>query len=555
MKVGKASLVAIAACGLTLAVWPQATPAQDGRDFLGVQTHFSQNWPVAALMRVNTVGARMLRDSAPWPTVEARLGSYRFDDARIRPLDRFCASGGKLLLTAVPRHPAHDGGMTAHTPAGMAAFARYVGALAQHFGRCLVAVEIGNEINGKAALAYPDGMDRDAAYVALMRTLRERVTPEHPALKLLGGSTNVIGTGFLKGLFAKGMLDHVDGVVVHPYRRHAENIDVELAHLTDAMKAAGPVREIWATEFSDEYENAPTAAPELIKFAALMGADRQVRAAFWYALNDQQWFRNMGLFAPDGRIKPGGEAFALLQSKLLVRGRPVRVDAGDPNVRLYRFGKDAWVVWGASGTMRFSGDVALMNPRGKALAGTDAMIADEPVIAIGATSFELVRGAVVADSLLGYRAAPFSYWARTADGKLRQLDWLDGPWTSFQGYRYFKPLSLGDHTGAPAGDAKNAVRPILRYTAAQTGTYSLGVCLDKGRSGDGIDVRITRGGAELARAVVGDGRKTFLLGGLVLKAGEAIDLEIGPNLLSGGDTFRYRMRVTNGLGNTAVLCS
>lgn len=554
MMGGKAVVTAFCVIGIVTAADSRSALAQETDDFLGVQTHFSQNWSMSALSLAGQIQAGMMRDSVPWSTVEVSPGEFRFSDPRIRPLETFCKKGGRLLLTAVPGHGSYDGGMTAHSPTAMMAFADYINALAKHFGPCLLAVEIGNEINGKDNLKYPTGIDRDAAYVALMRTLKEKVKPEYPALKLLGGSTNVIGTGFLKGLFAKGMLKYVDGIVVHPYRKHAENIDVELNHLIDAMKAAGQMREIWATEFSDEYERPETAAPELVKFVTLMGAEPQVRAAFWYALNDQKWFRNMGLFATDGRIKPAGEAFALMQSRLLERGRPVRIDVGDPNVRLYRFGADTWVVWGASGQMRFTGNAELLDSRGRALPGDAMEISDQPVIAIGASGYKFAPGTILADSLFGYLSGPFSYWARTADGKLRQLDWLDGPWTSFQGYRFFKPLWLGDNTGAPSGDGKNPVKPIVRFTAAAAGSFTMSLCVSKGAKGDGIEVRLLRGSTELERAIVNDGSKNFIVDVPAMRAGETIDFEVGPNYVPGGDSFSYRMRVANGVGNPAVLC-
>ena len=319
---------------------PPASPAPSAF-LLGVQTHFSQGWPIGLLANVRDVHALALRDSLPWAAGEPQPGRYDFSGPRADALAAACAGGRDLVVTLDPRNPFYDGGLTVYTDMGRQAFAAYVSALVDRFGSCIAAIEVGNEINGARALHYPPGTDPVATYTALLRTLKGDVKPRHPGVVLLGGSTNEIGTGFLDKLFEAGLLETADAIAVHPYRGHAEGGDVELNHLTEVMRRHGKVLPIWATEFSNAYPTPEAAAPELVKMVALMGAAGVARA-YWYALMEEPWFRNMGLFDERGG-KPAADAFRLVEQQLLPAGRPVRVDAGDRRTFLFRFGADRWV--------------------------------------------------------------------------------------------------------------------------------------------------------------------------------------------------------------------
>jgi thioester reductase-like protein len=105
----------------------------------------------------------------------------------------------------------------------------------------------------------------------------------------------MIGTGFLKTLFAAGMLDTVDVssfTLPHACRR----LDVELTQLNAAMDAAGKHVPIWASEFSLDSRDQSLAAGELVKQTTMLAAQGAAQAQ-WYALIDQRWFPNMGLDA------------------------------------------------------------------------------------------------------------------------------------------------------------------------------------------------------------------------------------------------------------------
>lgn len=535
------AMVAGAATATTACAQEPARPTMT----LGVQTHFAQDWPATRLGLARSAGAPLLRDSVPWARVETVAGHHDLTDERIAPLDKACREGARLLLVAVPLNPLHDGGGALRTAAARRAFADYLLALHGHFGSCLAAIEIGNEINAaNSRQIYREEESGGAplvAYVETVRTARAAFRERGLETRILGGSSNMIATGFLEQLFARGLLEAADGIAVHPYRSQADNLDVELANLGAAMRRHGRPLPVWASEFSDNFPAEEMAAPHLVKAATLLAAAR-VEAAVWYALVDQKWFRNMGLYSAQGEAKPALGAFRLTGRELLARGNPVRIDVGDPNVRLYRFGADGWVAWGASGTLTFGPGARLLDAGGRSIDGPLVTLGDEPVVALGGAAPAFARGSVIADSMLGYMTGDWRYLARRAGGSERELGWLDGQWTSHRGNRFMRPLRIGDVTGAPAGGGRQAASVIVRYVAPQARTVNLAACIDKKAAGDGVEVSIRHGGAVLASALVTTGR-TFAVKDIALRAGDTIDLVVGPNRLPGDDGFRYRMRI------------
>ncbi|MBX9883487.1 MAG: hypothetical protein K2X68_00790, partial [Novosphingobium sp.] len=366
-----------------------AEPAKLPPMVLGVQTHFSQGWTPSTLAQAQQVGAPMLRDSLPWAETEKVRGSYCLNTPAVQTLAAACAGGQRLLLTAVPSNPLYDGGGWVSSAAGNAAFAAYLAALADRFGPCLAAIEVGNELNGSGTLVYPAGVDRAAAYVATLKAVRARLGGR---TAILGGSTNMIGTGFLRTLFAAGMLATVDGIAVHPYRLRAEGLDIELAQLNAAMDAAGKRVPVWASEFSVDSRNQPMAAGELVKQATMLAAHGAAQAS-WYALIDQRWFPNMGLYAGNAPKAQAG-AFRLMQ-QLLARGRPQRLDLGDPLLFAYRFGADTTVVWGAPRALTVQGGQVRDATGAPA---TSFSVSERPLVITGTTAIRYGTSTWIADT-------------------------------------------------------------------------------------------------------------------------------------------------------------
>lgn len=472
---------AVAALVLSTACHPQASaPAKadttlpDGPVVTGVTTHFAQGWPPRLLPRAQALGAGMIRDSVHWPAVERVPGTYAFTPANSAHVDRACAAGLKVLLGLEPRNPLYDGGQTVWTPAGQSTFARYARALADRWPGCVTALEIGNEINGKGGMIGPAAQNRIAAHVSLLRAVNLAVKPAHPALTLLGGSSNAVPTGFLTRLFRAGALDLVDAIAVHPYRDQPEGVERELARLTRAMAAAGRLRPIWVTEFAREFARPQDAAPFYLKSIALMEGTG-VRHHLWYALADQPAFPTMGLLRFDGTEKPAAAAFRFAAQALAPRGPARRIDHGDPALYHYAFGPDAHVVWGAPRTLSArpapSGPARFFRADGTPVADP-GMVTDEPLVITGAQALAFGPPQVLADSTYGFAEAPLAWSARSGASPPVPLGWVDWQWNSYLGSPRLPQ--------AAATPLAMAVAPGLvtqvRWTAKAPGTVYASVC-------------------------------------------------------------------------------
>lgn len=529
----------------------QARLRSTGFFSFGVQTHFSQGWSPSWLGLADQIGARTLRDTVSWASVEKAPGSYDFSGAAVQTLASFCTGGGKLILAIAPENSLYDDGRPVHSDAGRIAYARYLNAVLARFGACVTAIEVGNEINNAGNLAYPAGTDRARTYVASLKTLRQVVKPAHPEVAILGGSTNGVGTGFLETLFAAGGLAVMDGVAVHPYRGVAEGLDVEIQHLRDVMRRYGSPVPIWATEFSYDTTDKAAAAAGLVKSAAQLSASG-VDHASWYALVDQKWFPNMGLFAGTS-IKPTGLAYAAIVQRLFTYGRAVRVNAGDSLTYLYRFGAARWLAWGAPRTLTFSGAPIIRDIYGTARAGASVQLGSEPVIVEGASGFTAGPRDVVADTMLQYGQSPWSYYRRSANNKDVALSLFDNDYTSFFGDQWSKPLRVNVTSAAPAGTGASPMRAVIRYSSPKKQRLDLAACFSKTSAGDGVDYKVMHNGITVAGGILTDKAAISALP-LDLATGDTIDLIVGPNQTYGDDSFSYRMQLAV-RGRGKPLCS
>lgn len=526
-----------------LTPWPAVAvagePAADPGFILGTQTHFSQGWLLPWMDRARDLGTKSLRDGLAWPSIETRRGVYAFDPYRVDYLDKARRDGVRILLCIDPRHPAYDDGHTAFSPEAQQAYASYLNAVLDRYGDVVGAIEVGNEINGAGGMDGPASAQRAKAHVSLLTAVYRTVKPRHSDVKILGGSTNVIGVGFLETIFEAGGLDVMDGVAVHPYRTHAENVDVELSALTAAMARHGRVVPIHATEFGSEFDDAALSSPLMLKMVAMLGAAGLPQAS-WYALSDEAAFRNMGLFTQRQALKPAGETFRFLQRSLLGRDRPVRVETDDL-AHVYRFGGNGIVAWGAPRPIRVKGQGQARDARGRPISMPTAL-SDTPFVVLGDVQLELQPGDCLADSLYQFGSTPWSYFARGADEVLHPLDWVNWDWTSYIGDRRFQPLAFNPTTLAPAGDRRGAISAILRYAPVTAGRVVYSVTISPSGTGDGVDVAIVHAGQTLRSAVVSETDFVFEEE-ITVAAGATIDLVVGPNQTFGGDLVTYRATV------------
>ncbi len=517
----------------------------------GVTTHFSQGWPPRLMASAAALGTATIRDSLHWAQIERQPGQYAFTEQNSGHVARACQAGMTVLLGIEPRNRIYDGGATAYTPATRAAFANYIGTIADRWPKCVVAIEIGNEINGQNGITGPAAKDRITAHVALLKSVRDTVKPRHPHLLLIGGSTNTIGTGFLTRLFRAGMLAQVDAVAVHPYRPDPEGVEWEIARVQSAMAQAGAVKPIWATEFSREFPDPAAASAFYLKMIALLeGAG--VNDHFWYALVDQSFYPTMGLLKLDGTRKPAAAAYDFAAQTLAPLGPARRIDQHDPALFHFRFGADTHVVWGGRRTLAVSGNGARFFAADGRTAARPAVVSDTPVVITGAADIRFGVGEVLADSLYGFARAPLGWFAQTQSGSLVPLSPVDWAWTTYLGNPALPQVAVnraGIGTTAMAGT-------LVRYTATADGPVVASVCLRPGSAGARASAALRRNGAPLWSAPAGDpvgkaGGRTLGSAAVTVRSGDTIDFVLSPLPGQPGSRFRYRFRVARSAADAA----
>lgn len=502
---------------------------------LGVQTHFSQGWNIALIDKATALGATSIRDSQPWGRVETTSGVYNYTPALVDYMDKAAEAGLGTTLTFSGGNALYGTGLTTLTDAGRLAYADYIVATLRKYGGAVHEIEIWNEFN-----AISDA-GRNEAYVALLKTVYQKVKPLFPDVEILGGSTNVIGTGAIDAIFKLGAGQYMDGVAVHPYTSTADNLDDQLLHLRDVMARYGAAKPIYATEFGNEFTDAGQ-APDLMLKAVTLMSSVHVAQADWYALQDEKLFSNMGLYDASGAAKPAAFAFAFLEKSLIPLGDAAKVETGDEQTRIYRFGTDTYVMWGSARAMTFAADAIFYNSKGEVIT-RPAGLSDTPFV-VKTGGYTIGETKVVADTLLEYGdTSVWQYFARNANsGQLTALTTVDWDWTSYLGSKYTKPLRINDTSLAPAGDGKNPIQAVERYTSDKTQTVRIAGHWIVGSDGDGVDLHILLNGKEIYGKVFTGALDVKDLTVTLVK-GDTLDFALGPNQYVTGDSTSRRVQL------------
>ena len=506
---------------------------------LGVQTHFSQGWNTSLLSKLSALGVTEIRDSQPWASVETKTGEYNFTDKLVRYMDMAENVGVNALLTFASANTLYDSGFTPYTAEGRQAYADYIVAVLTKYGAQVQEIEIWNEFNTNN-FTGPADSDDARYYTELLKTVWNTVKAQFPDVKILGGSVNVIGVGALEAIFKLGALGYMDGVAVHPYRNSPEHVDDELTHLQEVMAKYGAVKPIYATEFGNQFENAADVPDFLLKMVTLMSSVH-VEEAYWYALIDQSFYKNMGLYTTSGEEKPAAAAFAFIEHELLPHGDAVRIDTGDDLTLVYRFGADTYVMWSAGRDISFGAGGQYYNARGEEIAAPTSLTMT-PIIVRGA-SYALGSSNVVADTLMQFGEGDWQYFAKDKDGKLTALTNVDWDWTSYLGSKYTKPLRVNADGIAPAGTGANPIQVVERFVSDRDQILKINGSWTTGGTGDGVDLHILINGVEILVKVFNG---AFTLNGyeVKLKAGDTLDFSMGPNQFVGGDSTARHITLT-----------
>lgn len=516
---------------------------------LGVQTHFKQGWDVGLIDTAKDLGAYAVRDEIDWDTVETTRGEFTFDvaDKYMLPI---IDAGLVPFIVVNESNPLYDDKNSPYTDEGREGFAAYISAILTRYGADAVAIEIGNEVNTENFTRGPFSEDRPFYFAKLVAAVDERLARDHPEAQFSCSGVNTISLGFLRAFFEHGGLQSCDAISVHPYRDNPDSLPWELQRLQALMREFGGEKPIYVTEFGNWFED-PTDAPGfMVKMVSIMAA-AGVAEAHWYALLDEQWWPNMGLYEQGGDVeKPAAAAFRLLQDKLLPLGRAAS-RSDNSAVRLFEFGEGGrgFVAWASDAAIEVQGDATFLDMRGDEIAPT-TRLSDVPIVILGdGVSVSIVETPVVADTKYQFNSAPWTYFARRPVRGLTPLETIDWNWTSYVGATDLNPLRIGDRGVVTASFNDRPYHAIERFTASEPGTYRVEGWWKASKDSEPSRLIIRHNGTIL-REVDRITDEAFMLGDLELDLaeGDTLDFELGPAEPGWTTSARRRIRVLHADG-------
>ena len=212
-------------------------PAPTVPDGLGVNIHFT-GAPERDLELLTEAGFRFVRMDFAWQSVEREPGRYDF-----APYDQLTAAlarrGVRALYILDYSHPRYEAAQSVRTAEGRQAFARFAAAAAARYRGQGVIWELWNEPNIGFWQPQPSVDD----YMALAHAVFPALRQADPGAVCVAPASAGVPLDFLEACFQRGLLELVDAVSVHPYRRQPpETAAEDLARLRALIARYRPDR-------------------------------------------------------------------------------------------------------------------------------------------------------------------------------------------------------------------------------------------------------------------------------------------------------------------------
>ena len=174
---------------------------------------------------VGDAGLASVRIDLRWDQTETSPGVYTWDPAEDAIIGNLLGGGVKPLMTMGYSNPLYDNGLTPSSEAGIAAYAAWAAAAAQHFGN-RVDYDVYNEYNVAGPSDSACGQTPDCYYALLVPTANA-IHNAAPGARVvgptLGGFTqdwigsNPDSYNWLKRFLDLGGLSYVDVIAIHNY--------------------------------------------------------------------------------------------------------------------------------------------------------------------------------------------------------------------------------------------------------------------------------------------------------------------------------------------------
>lgn len=573
-------------------VRPHVSPDPANSRF-GVMTHFAQGMNPKMLPAFKRIGIQSIRDEHYWAQVERTKGVYEFSD-RSNSYMQACREAGidpLIAMTFGNKHYDHAEGPT--TPQGYAGYGRYGQAILQQYGDQIRWVEIWNEYNGTWCPPAARN-DRPKYYTEMLKVAYEHIKSVRPDVQVLGGAAVLIPLPYFEGIFQRGGLDYMDGVVIHPYRSKPEGVDQEIQELKALIRKYnnGQDKPIWVTETGrhtkDEYgweagrkmyeKGRAEGARYLARMYTLL-LKEDVARIYWYLASDHANFVSMGLLRHHQKEESGMGEYAVAPAYVayanlihqLDGATFVRREAERPYTRmhvyLFRRGEhEIRVCWATQpAQIRITADqpITLIN-----LMGGETTLAPEGgqiTIDLGEDAIYLIgtiAGIEEVDTGVRVIAASRDDYSKTqgqngwsygyfidGDSTFHLMQQVETMW----GYKWGGPakyLSISDTQVHPDRISGKDAMPALRWTSPVNGHLTIQGHIHRGDRGDGVIAVLLVDGREIFSQTVGGSQpqRVELDLPVRVKEGSTIDLVVKPGKSIDFDATEFELRMIQQAG-------
>ncbi|WP_168735711.1 sugar-binding protein [Cohnella fermenti] len=312
-------------------------------------------------------GIQWIRDDARWSAAETTMGQIDIPAAWDMYVNKAVAKGIKPLLIVDYGNPLYDGGNAPYTEEGIAAYAAYAGALAEHFAGKVDHFEIWNEWN--IGGGNPEHLSPEA-YATVLHAAYAAIKAANPNAFVIGGATSGADAAWIERVLEAGGYDDMDAVSIHPYMYPVGPEDggfaASLTTIHNLFANYGPAKPIWVTEIGwPTNESLSRGVSErmsgvyAVQAYTLALSSGLADKVFWYDFkNDDKPSTSLeghfGLVRGDHEAAPWSAkenyaAYRTLAAKLAGAAFVESYNAGD-QVQAHRFhrnsdGKDVLVLW------------------------------------------------------------------------------------------------------------------------------------------------------------------------------------------------------------------
>lgn len=327
------------------AAWHPGFPPAVVPQGLGVQIHKRQGpeEDLADLDMIAAAGFGFIRDDMRWNIVEKVKGQYDFASYD-RWMDELARRGIRPLFVLMFSNRLYEEDDRAiRTPGGRAAFAAFAAAAARRYAGRGIVWEVWNEPNGESFWRPQPNLDE---YYQLVVETSRAVRQADPTAPIVAPATG-LDWPWLEGLFARGLLEHIDGVSIHAARAFElpETAAADYTKLRALMaRYSSKPLPIVSSEWG---YSSVTHQREVVEDAQARFLARQFLVNLWQGLPLHIWFewRDDGrtvtprytLVRPDRRPKPSYVAAQTLLSTLRGFRFVERVPLGRDEDFLLRF--------------------------------------------------------------------------------------------------------------------------------------------------------------------------------------------------------------------------